>query len=239
MDYIDGRDLKSILIERCKLAPEEAVPIVQQICRGLEAAHTEGVVHRDLKPQNIMVDGSGRVWVMDFGLARSIEKAGMTRSGALMGTPDYMSPEQAHAEKVDARSDLFSLGIIFYEMLTGHLPFQADTMMATLLKRVQERAVPPNTLDAAIPQHLSDVVMKCLEGDRAKRYQTTGEILADLAGDSTLVSMSGSTSASVAQTSPVSLEAMGPGAQFGPRHRIESVIGEGSHGQGVQSPLHS
>ena len=93
MEYIDGRDLKSILIERCKLAPEEAVPIVQQICRGLEAAHTEGVVHRDLKPQNIMVDGSGRVWVMDFGLARSIEKAGMTRSGALIGTPDYMSPE--------------------------------------------------------------------------------------------------------------------------------------------------
>ena len=231
MDYIDGRDLKSILIERCKLAPEEAVPIVQQICRGLEAAHTEGVVHRDLKPQNIMVDGSGRVWVMDFGLARSIEKAGMTRSGALMGTPDYMSPEQAHAEKVDARSDLFSLGIIFYEMLTGHLPFQADTMMATLLKRVQERAVPPNTLDAAIPQHLSDVVMKCLEGDRAKRYQTTGEILADLAGDSTLVSMSGSTSASVAQTSPVSLEAMGPGAQFGPRYRIESVIGERGMGK--------
>ena len=154
MDYIDGRDLKSILVERGKLAPEEAVPIVQQVCRGLEAAHTEGVVHRDLKPQNIMVDASGRVWVMDFGLARSMEMAGMTRTGALMGTPDYMSPEQARAEKVDARSDLFSLGIIFYEMLTGVLPFQADTMMATLLKRVQEKAAPPSTLDPRHPAAL-------------------------------------------------------------------------------------
>jgi serine/threonine-protein kinase len=231
MDYIDGRDLKSILVERGKLAPEEAVPIVQQVCRGLEAAHTEGVVHRDLKPQNIMVDASGRVWVMDFGLARSMEMAGMTRTGALMGTPDYMSPEQARAEKVDARSDLFSLGIIFYEMLTGVLPFQADTMMATLLKRVHEKAAPPNTLERAIPQHLSDVIMKCLEADRAKRYQTTGEILADLAGDAAHAGMTFTASASVAQTSPVSLAAMGPGTEFGPRYRIEAVIGEGGMGK--------
>src|SRR5713101_491411 len=112
MDYIDGRDLKSILVERGKLAPEEAVPIVQQVCRGLEAAHTEGVVHRDLKPQNIMVDEQGRVLVMDFGLARSLELSGRTRTGALMGTPDYMSPEQARSQKVDVRSDLFSLGVI-------------------------------------------------------------------------------------------------------------------------------
>src|SRR6266404_2925796 len=231
MDYIEGRDLKSILVERGKLPSEEAVSIVQQVCRGLEAAHTEGVVHRDLKPQNIMLDASGRVWVMDFGLARSMEMAGMMRTGALMGTPDYMSPEQARAEKVDARSDLFSLGIIFYEMLTGVLPFQADTVMATLLKRVQEKAVPPNALDPAIPQHLSDVVMRCLEADRAKRYQTTGEILADLAGHAPETSMTATTGASVAQTSPVSLAAMGPGPQFGPRYRIESVIGEGGMGK--------
>ena len=119
MDYIDGRDLKSILVERGKLPPDEAVRIIRQVCRGLEAAHAEGVVHRDLKPQNIMVDANGRVWVMDFGLARSMDLVGITRTGALMGTPDYMSPEQARAEKVDARSDLFSLGIIFYEILTG------------------------------------------------------------------------------------------------------------------------
>src|ERR1700728_4799251 len=133
MDFIEGSDLKSILNERGKLPAEEAIPIAQQICRALEAAHVEGVVHRDLKPQNIMVDDAGRVWLMDFGLARSMELAGLTRTGVLMGTPDYMSPEQARAEKVDARSDLFSLGIIFFEMLTGRLPFEADTMMGKLL----------------------------------------------------------------------------------------------------------
>jgi len=225
MDYVEGSDLKSIIVERGKLPAGEAVPIVQQICRGLEAAHTEGVVHRDLKPQNIMVDAGGRVWVMDFGLARSMEMAGMTRTGALMGTPDYMSPEQARAEKVDARSDLFSLGIIFYEMLTGRLPFQADTMMATLLKRVQEKAVPPSAVDPAIPQHLSDVVMKCLEADVAKRYQTTGEILADLSGNTA------QTFASVAQMSAISIAAIVPGSQFGPRYEIESMIGEGGMGR--------
>ena len=140
MDYIEGRDLKSILVERGKLPPAEVVPIFQQVCRGLEAAHVEGVVHRDLKPQNIMLDAAARVWLMDFGLARSMEMAGLTRTGVLMGTPDYMSPEQARAEKVDARSDLFSLGIIVYEMLTGELPFQADTLMAKLLQRVQQKA---------------------------------------------------------------------------------------------------
>jgi len=227
MEYIEGRDLKSILVERKKIPASEAVPIIRQICRGLEAAHTEGVVHRDLKPQNIMVDAGGRVWVMDFGLARSMELAGMTRTGALMGTPDYMSPEQARAEKVDARSDLFSLGIIFYEMITGVLPFQAETLMATLLKRVQEKAAPPCELDPAIPRQLSAVVMKCLEVDREKRYQTTGEMLADLGGDSS----SGSGSGAVAQADAISLAEIQPGAQFGPRYTIESLIGEGGMGK--------
>ena len=225
MDYIEGRDLKSILVERGKLPPEEAVPIIRQVCRGLEAAHAESVVHRDLKPQNIMVDAAGRVWVMDFGLARSMEMAGLTRTGALMGTPDYMSPEQARGEKVDARSDVFSLGIIFYEMLTGRLPFEADTLMATLLKRVQEKAIAPNAVDPAIPDHLSAVVMRCLEANVAGRYQAVEEILADLAADQQ------PTLAGRAQPSVVSLETIGPGAQFGPRYRIESLIGAGGMGK--------
>ncbi len=184
MDYIEGRDLKSILVERGKLPPAEVVPIFQQICRGLEAAHVEGVVHRDLKPQNIMVDDAGRVWLMDFGLARSMELAGLTRTGVLMGTPDYMSPEQARAEKVDARSDLFSLGIIVYEMLIGRLPFQAETLMAKLLQRVQQNARQPVTeIDPSIPAPLGAVVSKCLEPDVAKRYQSVREILDDLSGN--------------------------------------------------------
>jgi serine/threonine protein kinase len=137
-----------------------------------------------------------------------------------------MSPEQARGEKVDARSDLFSLGIIFYELLTGRLPFQADTMMATLLKRVQEKAIPPVMLDSAIPPHLSRVVMKCLEADVGKRYQVIGEIAADLAGEMPPAG------ASMAQPdASVSLAAIGPGMQFGPRYRIESVIGEGGMGK--------
>src|SRR5579863_140292 len=226
MDYIDGRDLKSVLVERGKMPPETVVPIIRQICRGLEAAHAEGVVHRDLKPQNIMLDAEGHVWVMDFGLARSLEMAGLTRTGALMGTPDYMSPEQARGEKVDVRSDLFSLGVIFYEMLTGRLPFQAESVMAALLKRVQEKAVPPSEADPAIPRRLSDIVMKCLETDSANRYQTTGEILADLSGEAGIALGAG-----VTQSAVFSLAGLGPGSAFGPRYIIESLIGEGGMGK--------
>jgi serine/threonine protein kinase/tetratricopeptide (TPR) repeat protein len=236
MDYIEGRDLKGILVERGKLPAGEVVPIFQQICRGLEAAHVEGVVHRDLKPQNVMVDDAGRVWLMDFGLARSMELAGLTRTGVLMGTPDYMSPEQARAEKVDARSDLFSLGIIVYEMLTGRLPFEADTLMAKLLQRVQQRATPVTEVDPDIPASLGAVVGKCLERDVAKRYQSVGEILDDLSGDAKTNGSSSSSSASqgasaASNASSISISTLGPGSQFGPRYRIESEIGEGGMGK--------
>ena len=237
MDYIEGRDLKTILTERGKLPPAEVVPIFQQICRGLEAAHVEGVVHRDLKPQNVMVDEAGRVWLMDFGLARSMELAGLTRTGVLMGTPDYMSPEQARALKVDARSDLFSLGIIVYELLIGRLPFEADTLMAKLLQRVQKKAAPVTEIDPTIPASLAAVVSKCLETDVAKRYQSVAEILDDLSGDTKTTSSSSSSgarsnpSSAPAAASSISLTDLGPGSQFGPRYRIESEIGEGGMGK--------
>jgi len=127
MDFIDGRDLKSVLRENGKFAPRQAAEIIEQVCRGLEAAHSEAVIHRDLKPQNIMMDRSGKITVMDFGIARSTAPGGMTHTGALIGTPEYMSPEQAKGEKLDARSDIFSVGIIFYELLTGNTPYKADT----------------------------------------------------------------------------------------------------------------
>lgn len=180
MEYVEGRDLRAVLHEKGKLAPAEAVPLVLQICSALEAAHEAGVVHRDLKPQNILVDTQGRVYVMDFGIAHSLEMPGMTQTGALMGTPEYMSPEQAKGEKVDARSDLFALGIIFYELLTGSSPFKADTAMATLWKRTKERARPPVELDSTIPRPLSDIVCKCLEADRESRYASAAQLLEDL-----------------------------------------------------------
>ena len=180
MEFVEGPDLRAVIRERGKLPPEETVRIISQVCRALESAHAAGVVHRDLKPQNIMQDAKDRVYVMDFGIAHSLETPGMTQTGALMGTPEYMSPEQAKGMKVDPRSDLFALGIIFYEMLTGISPFKADTALATLLKRTQERPQPPAEVDATIPKAISDVVMKCLEIDRDHRYGTAREILEDL-----------------------------------------------------------
>jgi serine/threonine protein kinase/predicted negative regulator of RcsB-dependent stress response len=180
MEYVEGRDLRVLLREKGKLTPEVAVPLFLQIAAALEAAHHAGVVHRDLKPQNILVDKQGHVYVMDFGVARSLDTPGMTQTGALMGTPEYMSPEQAKGLKVDARSDLFSMGIIFYEMLSGILPFEADTAMATMLKRMQERVVPLAQAVPGMPLFLSDIVAKCLEIDVEKRYQSSRAIAEDL-----------------------------------------------------------
>lgn len=179
MEFVEGRDLSNLLDER-KFAVPETIDIIQQTARALEAAHSENVIHRDLKPQNIMVSENGKVSVMDFGLARSLESTGLTQAGALIGTPAYMSPEQALGNPLDARSDLFSLGIIFYEMLTGVVPFKAETMLASMLKRTQGAATAPVELDPTIPKDVSDVVMKCLATDAANRYQNVGELLSDL-----------------------------------------------------------
>jgi tetratricopeptide (TPR) repeat protein len=153
---------------------------MQQVCRALEAAHTVGVIHRDLKPQNIMRDKTGRILVMDFGLARTLEGDGMTQSGALVGTMEYMSPEQALGKPLDQRSDIFALGLIFYEMLTGQMPFKADSTIASLIRRTQEQVAPLSDHDASIPRSVSSIVQKCLERDLELRYKTAAELLADL-----------------------------------------------------------
>jgi len=153
MEHVVGRDLRGMLLERGKLPPAEAIEIMQQVCSGLAAAHAEGVLHRDLKPSNIMVeDQGGRVVVMDFGLARTLSGDGMTQTGAVLGTMEYMSPEQAKAETLDARSDLYSVGLIFYELLTGKMPYDAPSPTASLLKRTHERSVPVAKLDPNITQ---------------------------------------------------------------------------------------
>ena len=176
MEFVEGRDLKSLLTEKGKLPLEQVVEIIGQVCLALEAAHTEGVVHRDLKPQNIMIDRQGRALVMDFGIARSLELGGMTQTGALIGTPEYMSPEQVRGEHVDARSDLFTLGIIFQEILTGQLPFVAETAMASMYKRTKERAVAARQLNRSISPYVSDIIGKCLELDPKDRYQSAREL---------------------------------------------------------------
>jgi len=177
MEYIEGEDLQSMLRRKKKLEPAEAANIMAQVCRALDAAHSEGVIHRDLKPQNIMLDKSGRAYVMDFGIARSTLLPSMTQTGAVIGTPDYMSPEQAKGLPLDSRSDLFSVGIIFYELLSGQIPFNADTTMGKLWKRTSEPARPLGELDKNIPQPLSDIVRKCLEVDPQKRFASAAELL--------------------------------------------------------------
>jgi serine/threonine protein kinase/tetratricopeptide (TPR) repeat protein len=179
MEFVEGRDLHSILQEK-KLSTEESVKIIRQVCEALAVAHAEQVVHRDLKPHNIMLDETGRACVMDFGLARTLEGSGMTQTGAFMGTPAYMSPEQATSVKVDGRSDIFALGIIFYEMLTGEVPYQAETVLGSLLMRTQGPPPPPLKLNASIPKPLNDITLNCLAVDPANRYQNVGEMIVDL-----------------------------------------------------------
>ena len=180
MEFVEGQDLRALIQEKKKFAPGEAVEIMRQVCQALEAAHSVGVIHRDLKPQNIMRDQSGRILVMDFGLARTMEGDGMTQVGALVGTMEYMSPEQALGKELNQRSDLFTAGLILYELLTGKMPFKAESALASLIKRTQERAVPVSDHDEAIPGALSGIVSKCLETDANLRYQSATEMLRDL-----------------------------------------------------------
>ena len=226
MDFVEGRDLSKILSEKGKFSVNEACEIVRQICSGLEAAHSEGVVHRDLKPQNIMLDAQGRVFLMDFGLAKSMELVGMTRTGALIGTPTYMSPEQARGEKADVRTDIFALGVIFYELLTGKRPYKDEPMMATLVRRTRELATPPIQVDPSVPQSISDIVMKCLQIKTDLRYQSAEEILRDL--NLILPSQYPASQTASVNSAP---QAFTSGSFFGPRYRIESLLGEGGMGK--------
>ncbi|MDY7094714.1 MAG: protein kinase [Acidobacteriota bacterium] len=180
MDFVEGQSLKEILESSGRLDPAEAVDIGRQLARGLNAAHREGVVHRDLKPGNILVSPAGRAYITDFGIASSASAAGLTVTGSIIGTPDYLSPEQARGEKADHRADLYALGLILYEMLTGDLPFAGGSLTEVLAQRISGR--PENLLDARrdIPPELAAVVQRCLENDPDRRYQSAEEIGRDL-----------------------------------------------------------
>jgi len=180
MEYVDGEDLRTILRRQGKFSPKEAIAVVEQVCRALDSAHSEGVIHRDLKPQNIMRDKHGRIVVMDFGLARSLGDSGMTQTGAIVGTLEYMSPEQALGSTLDQRSDIFSVGLIFYELLTGRAPYEADTAIASLMKRTREDARAASDVDVSVPKSLSAIVSRCLEREPANRYHSAVELLQQL-----------------------------------------------------------
>ena len=196
MAFVEGDDLHGVLRKSGRLPIDRAVEITRQLCGALEAAHAEGVVHRDLKPHNVLIDGSGNAYVSDFGLAKSLEAGavGMTRAGEFLGTPRYMSPEQVEGGKLDHRSDLYSLGLIIYEMVTGEVPFTSDSTLALMYQRVKQKPKDPRKLCAELPDYLARIILRCLEKDPAKRYQSAREILDDLNAQRTGATRVGSVS---------------------------------------------
>ena len=175
MEYVEGESLRSVLNRFGGLPLRKGIDLALQICSGLKEAHAQGIVHRDLKPENVMIDAQGNLKIMDFGIARSMEAA-THLTGAMVGTPAYMAPEQVAGKPVDYRTDIYSLGLILYEMFTGSQTFQAETPVAVALKQLREEPVAPHEIDPAIPVFIERAILKCLQKDPAKRYQSVAEL---------------------------------------------------------------
>jgi serine/threonine protein kinase/tetratricopeptide (TPR) repeat protein len=180
MEYVPGEDLRSSISRFGQLPIGKSISVAKQICEGLSEAHRLGVVHRDLKSNNIMIDKEGDVRIMDFGIARSLEAKGITAAGVMIGTPEYMSPEQVEAKGVDQRSDIYSLGVILYEMVTGKVPFEGDTPFTIGMKHKGEMPKNPKELNTQISDDLNRVILRCLEKDKEKRFQNAREVRSEL-----------------------------------------------------------
>ncbi len=180
MEYLEGKSLKDLIAQKGSLPPDKAIFVAEQILQALQFAHEHNVIHRDIKPHNIVISGRGEVKVTDFGIARAGTSAKMTETGSILGTAQYLSPEQAKGKAVEQGSDLYSLGVVLYEMLTGRVPFEGENPVAIALKHLSDVPVPPQALKPGIPDNLNTVVMKALAKDPRERYRSAEEFLADL-----------------------------------------------------------
>ena len=183
MEFVRGYTLAELLDEapNRQMPTRAAVGITRQICRGLQAAHEQGIIHRDIKPQNVLIDAKGEVKLMDFGIARMAETPeAMTQAGLIVGTPHYMSPEQVQGKLLDARSDVYSMGVLIYEMLVGHRPFESSSLTGVLTAHITEAARPPIELRPDIGREINTIVMRCLTKEPRERYADSGALLADL-----------------------------------------------------------
>ncbi|MEV1199833.1 Stk1 family PASTA domain-containing Ser/Thr kinase [Microbispora rosea] len=182
MEFVDGRTLRDLLRADRRLLPERAMELVDGILRALDYSHRGGIVHRDIKPANIMLTVNGEVKVMDFGIARAMadSAATMTQTAQVIGTAQYLSPEQARGERVDARSDIYSTGCVLYELLTGQPPFTGDSPVAIAYQHVREDPIPPSRIDPEIPQWADAIVLKAMAKDPVHRYQSAAEMRGDL-----------------------------------------------------------
>ena len=182
MEYVDGRTLRDLLREDRRLLPERALEITDGVLRALDYSHRNGIVHRDIKPGNVMLTRDGKVKVMDFGIARAVSdaQATMTQTAQVIGTAQYLSPEQARGERVDARSDLYSTGCLLYELLTGRPPFLGDSPVAIAYQHVRENPVPPSRVDPEVPQWADAIVLRAMAKDPRDRYQSAAEMRQDI-----------------------------------------------------------
>ncbi|NKZ88782.1 Stk1 family PASTA domain-containing Ser/Thr kinase [Rhodococcus hoagii] len=182
MEYVDGDTLRDIIRTEGPLQPRRAMEVIADVCAALDFSHRNGIVHRDMKPANIMINRAGAVKVMDFGIARAISDSSspMTQTAAVIGTAQYLSPEQARGEQVDARSDVYSLGCVLYEVLTGEPPFKGDSPVAVAYQHVREDPKQPSQVNPAVPPALDSVILKAMSKNPANRYQSAAEMRSDL-----------------------------------------------------------
>src|SRR5690606_19734653 len=180
MELIEGSTLNDIIKERAPLQPDEAVRIASQICDALDHAHQNGIIHRDIKPHNILISKNGRIKVTDFGIARAVTSSDITQTGAVLGSVHYFSPEHAKGISQGEKSDIYSLGIVLYQMLTGKLPFLGESPISVALKHLQEDVEEPRRVNPHIPQSVENMILRAMRKNPQERYKSAKEMLRDL-----------------------------------------------------------